>query len=70
MKNTIRIVVKGLLDKKWEGWFDGMQITWEGENTVLSGNIKDKAFVHGILDKIRDLNLNLISVNPSDEKEY
>lgn len=56
-------MVKGHLDKKWENCFDGMNVNYEGDNTVISGNIKDEAFMHGILNRIRDLNLKLISVN-------
>lgn len=64
MKGLIEIKVHGHLDEKWEDWFDGMEITHEKDNTILSGYIKDEAFMHGILNLIRDLNLKLISVNP------
>ena len=67
MRGKINIKVEGHLDKKWKDWFDGMDIKYEGENTILSGSIKDEASIHGILNKIRDLNLKLISVNPSEE---
>ncbi len=65
MKGKIKIKVEGHLDNNWEHWFNGMDITHEGDNTILSGNVKDEAFMHGILNRIRDLNLKLISVNPS-----
>jgi len=58
--------IQGHLDKKWKDWFDGMEIIYEGDDTILSGNIKDEAYMHGILNQIRDLNLKLISVNPDD----
>ena len=45
-----------------------MDIIYEGDNTILSGNVKDEAFIHGILNLIRDLNLKLISVNPAEEE--
>ena len=67
MKGMTKIKVEGHLDKEWKDWFDGMEIHYEGENTILSGNIKDEASIHGILNLIRDLNLKLISVNPSTE---
>ena len=67
MKGEIKIKVEGHLDKKWKDWFDGLEIKYEGENTTLSGSIKDEASIHGILNLIRDLNLKLISVNPSKE---
>jgi len=68
MTGKIQIKVEGLLDNNWEHWFDGMDIVHVGGNTILSGEIKDQAFLHGVLNKIRDLNLKLISVesmNPS-----
>ena len=67
MRGQIKIKVEGHLDKKWKDWFDGMEIKYEGENTILSGGIKDEASIHGILNMIRDLNLKLISVNQSEE---
>ena len=62
--NTI-IKVQGHLDKKWRTSFDGFSISYEGDNTIFSGNVKDEAHMHGILNKIRDLNLKLISINPA-----
>lgn len=67
MKGIIKIKVEGHLDKKWKDWFGGMEIKYEADNTILSGNNKDDASIHGILNLIRDLNLKLISVNPSEE---
>lgn len=64
MKGKTKIQIKGHLDKTWEEWFQGMTITYEGENTVLTGDIKDEACLHGILNKLRDLGLTLISINP------
>jgi hypothetical protein len=61
MKAKMKITVKGNLDESWTEWFEGMEITHDGEYTILSGNKKDDAFIHGILHKIRDLNLELIS---------
>jgi hypothetical protein len=66
MNSAIKIKIKGNLDESWSEWFEGMEITNEGEFTVLSGEKIDDAFVHGILNKIRDLNLELISVNTCD----
>jgi len=66
MKTAIEIKVKGNLDESWSEWFEGMAISNEGEFTILSGEKKDDAFVYGILNKIRDLNLELISVITCD----
>jgi len=61
MKYKIRI--KGHMDTTWADWFDGLQITHEeGGTTTLYGRILDQAALHSILRKIRDLNLQLISV--------
>jgi hypothetical protein len=68
MKGKTKIKIQGHLDENWEDWFDGMRIIYDEDNTILSGFIKDETFLHGILNKIRDLNLNLISITPSDEE--
>lgn len=66
MKTKIKI--KGHLDKKWKDWFGNMDISYEGENTILTGDVKDQSAIHGILNQLRDLNLKLISVNPIDNE--
>jgi hypothetical protein len=68
MKNKAIIKIEGHLDPKWKDWFEGMEIIHSGENTLLCGTVKDEAFLHGILTRIRDLNLKLISLSPSDEQ--
>ena len=68
MNHKTQIVVKGHLDKKWKDWFGDMDISYEDNHTILTGNIKDESFMHGILNRIRDLNIKLISVNPAEEK--
>ena len=68
MKGKAEIKVEGHLDKRWKDWFEGMEISYQGTNTVLSGRIKDEAHLHGLLNQIRDLNLKLISVNPAGKK--
>ncbi len=62
-----RIRIKGHLDSHWSEWFDGLTITNEpnGES-VLAGPIADQAALHGILAKVRDLGLTLVSVAPAD----
>jgi hypothetical protein len=58
-----RIRIKGHLGPRWNDWFDYMTITPEpnGE-TILTGLIVDQAALHGVLTKIRDLGLPLLSV--------
>ena len=67
MKGKVKIKVAGHLDSKWQDWFEGMEFSYEGENTILSGLVPDESYLHGILNRIRDLNLKLISVNPEEE---
>ena len=64
MKGKTKIIVQDHLDKKWKDWFEGVEISYEGNNTILVSDIKDESSMHGILNQIRDLNLILISVNP------
>lgn len=57
-----RIKLKGHLDQKWSEWFEQMAISSEDEETVLTGPVADQAALHGLLIRIRDLNLTLLSV--------
>jgi hypothetical protein len=60
---TYEIKVEGLIDHRWAEWFCGMSITYVNETeTVLIGEIQDQTALHGVLERIRDLGLNLISV--------
>ncbi len=58
--NHYRFKVKGFLDQKWEGWFDGMTISRDGAYTCLKGEVADQSALHGLLARIRDLNLTLV----------
>ena len=58
------IRIEGTLGPEWAQRFDGMDIRQEGETrTVLAGNVVDQAALHGLLVRIRDLNLVLLSIN-------
>lgn len=59
-----QIRLKGHLDRSWMEWFDGLTITLEenGE-TLLTGQAIDQASLHGLLKKVRDLGMPLLSVN-------
>jgi hypothetical protein len=60
------IRVAGVLDGRWSAWFDDLQLTSQGEETVISGPVADQAALHGLLTKVRDLGLSLISVRRLD----
>jgi hypothetical protein len=66
-ENTARIYqikVQGHLDTQWSDWLYGMTITQEGDGTTtLYGPLPDQTVLHSVLDRIRDMNLQLISVN-------
>lgn len=66
-KNTseiYRVKIRGELDAKWSEWFYGMTITNESDGTTtLCGPLPDQTVLHSVLDRIRDMNLQLISVN-------
>ncbi len=68
--SVYEIRVKGILEERWSDWFDGFAITPQiGDITCLTGNVKDQAALHGLLAKIRDLGLILISVNTIETEE-
>lgn len=62
MGSRYEIRIKGILDRRWSAWFEDLQISSDGDQTVLSGWVADQAALHGLLNKVRDLGLTLISV--------
>ena len=64
------IKIEGHLDTRWQDWFDGLTITLTDDgNTILSGEVKDQAALHGVFKKISNLGLTIISVNPHTKGE-
>ena len=67
------IRVRGELDDRWATWFDGLDITVNSDGTtVVIGDFQDQAAIHGVLERVRDLGLTLISVtttHPSQTNE-
>ncbi len=59
---TYQIKVKGNLDPSWSDWFDGFSITGQGDETILIGVVCDQSALHGILAKINELGLTIVSV--------
>ena len=61
-KTFYEIQVKGYLDARWNELFDGMTIAWNGNVTTISGMVPDQAALHGLLARVRDYGLTLISI--------
>ena len=66
MKSYYELRVKGILDPQWTGWFQDLQVSTDGDETVIAGPVADQAALHGLLNKVRDLGLFLISVRHLD----
>ncbi len=57
------IRLKGHLDTRWAAWFDGLSLTHQNDGTtVIDGPVADQAALHGLLQKVRDVGLPLVSV--------
>jgi hypothetical protein len=64
------IRITGHLSPQWADWFEGLTITLEEDgNTLLTGPLADQAALHGLLKKVRDLGLSLLSVNQVPQLE-
>lgn len=63
------IRIGGVIDSTWIDWFDGMEIRPAARaETLITGRLSDRAALRGLLDRIADLNLDLISVNRVEEE--
>lgn len=69
-QRVYQICVRGHLDPAWADWFEGLVIDHaESGNTILRGPIADQSALYGILNKLSDLGLALISANPLEPEE-
>jgi hypothetical protein len=60
---TYEIRIQGRLDDRWTAWFDGMELVTAGDgSTLIRGEVVDQAALHGLIQKVRDLGLPLLSV--------
>lgn len=66
---TVEIRIRGCIDEHWSPWFDDLALAHRGGETVLSGRVADHAALYGLLARLRDLGLPLISVVSVGETE-
>jgi len=60
------IRVEGILDQRWTAWFEGLQLDSDGSQTVICGSVVDQAALHGLLNRVADMGLVLVSVRRLD----
>ena len=66
----VEIRVKGRIDRDWSDWFEDLEITYsEQDETIVAGQVTDQSALYGLLAKLRDLGLPLISVDSEDVEE-
>ena len=64
------IRLKGHLDSRWAAWFDGLSLSHDSDGTtVISGPVLDQAALHGLLQRVRDVGIPLVSVAQIDPDE-
>jgi hypothetical protein len=59
------IRIQGRLDARWSAWFEGMEVVDDDGSTLIRGLVADQAALHGLIEKVRDLGLPLLSVTPT-----
>jgi hypothetical protein len=63
------IRLEGILEKRWTEWFGGLTVENDGDETVLSGTLRDQPALHGVLERVRDLGLSVIAVRRLSQGE-
>jgi len=65
MSDVYEIRIRGHLEPRWGSWFDGLTLTLDPDGTtVIRGEVADQAALHGLIQKVRDIGLPLVSVTP------
>jgi hypothetical protein len=63
MSDAYEIRIRGHLEPRWASWFDGLTLTQDPDGTtVIRGEVADQAALHGLIQKVRDIGLPLVSV--------
>ncbi len=66
----VEVRVKGVIDRTWSDWFDGLAMTeTSSDETALSGDLSDQAALYGLVAKLRDLGFHLVSVQAEEHAE-
>jgi hypothetical protein len=63
---SVEIRAKGRLDPHWASWFEGLEVIPQGGETVFSGQVHDQSALYGLLGRLRDLGLELLSVDSGE----
>lgn len=63
---TVKIHIQGQIDEDWSDWLEGLQVQTTDEGTMLQGQVADQSALYGILARLRDLGLDLVSVEQLD----
>jgi hypothetical protein len=72
MSDTYEIRIRGHLEPRWDSWFDDLTLTQDPDGTtVIRGLVADQAALHGLIQKVRDIGLPLVSVTttPADSPQ-
>jgi len=64
----VTIKIKGKVDESWSEWFEGFQLAYhEPDETILTGLVTDQAAFYGLIGKLRDLGLQVLAVNSTEQ---
>jgi hypothetical protein len=63
----VEIHIEGRLDSLWADWLEGFSLSYAGNETILTGQVTDQAALYGLIAKLRDLGVKLLSVKYGDD---
>lgn len=64
----VEIRIRGKIAEHWASWFEDLMVEYDDDETILSGHVADQAALYGLLSRLRDLGLPLLSVETLEEK--